>query len=175
MKDDDTSTKKRLTFSMIDTVRTPEDLKPIASISVNWPPSDGRCMCCGRHLSELTPFGGPGDPVRGDFSGALLIKYCRPTGPYDEEAVKAHKEALECHEADGYDDHIEWMKAKYGEEEGFHLYITDVAWNTYTTSWECRDCVILPDSEYFARLYEGYREEQERQEAEEAPEESGPQ
>jgi len=46
-------------------------------VRINPPPSDGRCECCRRHVSELKPFGGPGDPLVGDFSGALLVKHFR--------------------------------------------------------------------------------------------------
>jgi hypothetical protein len=40
-----------------------EDLNPKRRIIINGPPSDGRCQVCGRHMNELTPFGGPGDPL----------------------------------------------------------------------------------------------------------------
>jgi hypothetical protein len=35
------------------------------------------CDCCNRHISELKPFGGSGDPLRGDFSEELLVKRYR--------------------------------------------------------------------------------------------------
>ena len=47
------------------------------TIWINPPPDDNCCECCGRHISELKPFGGPGDPLVGDFSGALLVKHFR--------------------------------------------------------------------------------------------------
>lgn len=48
------------------------------TIWINPPPADNRCECCGsRHISELKPFGGPGDPLVGDFSGAFLVKHAR--------------------------------------------------------------------------------------------------
>lgn len=47
------------------------------TIWLNPPPVDNRCECCGRHISELKPFGGPGDPLVGDFSGAFLVKHFR--------------------------------------------------------------------------------------------------
>ena len=31
-----------------------EDLKQRPGMNINPPPSDGRCMCCGKHISELT-------------------------------------------------------------------------------------------------------------------------
>ena len=47
------------------------------TVWINPPPIDNCCECCGRHISELKPFGGPGDPLVGDFSAALLIKHFR--------------------------------------------------------------------------------------------------
>ena len=51
-----------------------KDLKIKARININPTPKDGRCDCCGRHISELTPFGKAGDPLVGDFDGELLVK-----------------------------------------------------------------------------------------------------
>lgn len=42
---------------------------------VNPPPRDGCCDRCGRTMAELPPFGGPGDPLVGDFTGMKLIKF----------------------------------------------------------------------------------------------------
>jgi hypothetical protein len=36
------------------------------------------------------PYGKAGDPLVGDFEGALLIKTFRPAAPYDEEAEKLY-------------------------------------------------------------------------------------
>jgi hypothetical protein len=45
------------------TVESEEDLKTIPGVSnINPPPQDGRCDCCGRHISELRPFGDSGEP-----------------------------------------------------------------------------------------------------------------
>lgn len=46
-------------------------------VQINPPPEEGCCECCGRHVSELKPFGGPGDPLVGDFTGAFLVKHFR--------------------------------------------------------------------------------------------------
>ena len=50
-------------------------------ILINAPPSNGRCMICGRRINELDAFGGPGDPCLGDFVGAKLIKMWREDYP----------------------------------------------------------------------------------------------
>ena len=54
-----------------------EDLEPRPGININPPPHDGRCQCCGRSLDELKPFGKAGDPLVGDFDGALLVQKFR--------------------------------------------------------------------------------------------------
>ncbi len=71
-----------------------EDLNPKCRIIINGPPSDGRCQVCGRHMNELTPFGGPGDPLVGDFTGELLVKTFRWDWPLDVEAEIAWDEAI---------------------------------------------------------------------------------
>ena len=48
-----------------------------AGILINPPPRDRRCECCRKHIDELKPFGGKGDPLAGDFRGALLVKTFR--------------------------------------------------------------------------------------------------
>ena len=50
-------------------------------VLINPPPEDAKCMICGRHVSELGTFGGPGDPLVGDFSGAKLVKKGREDYP----------------------------------------------------------------------------------------------
>ena len=48
---------------------------------INPPPDDRRCAICRRHVDELASFGGPGDPLVGDFSGAKLVKHWREDYP----------------------------------------------------------------------------------------------
>ena len=57
-----------------------KDLKPEPGININPPPPSGRCECCRKHISELRPFGGPGDPLVGDFTGEYLVKGWRDFG-----------------------------------------------------------------------------------------------
>ena len=52
----------------------------MAGERINPPLDDGRCYGCGKHISELRPFGGPGNPLDEDFTGALLVKIYRPMG-----------------------------------------------------------------------------------------------
>ena len=46
-------------------------------ISINPPPMDMGCECCGRHAKDCKPFGKAGDPLVGDFDGVLLLKNFR--------------------------------------------------------------------------------------------------
>ena len=71
-------------------------------ISINPPPQDGNCEVCGKNVKDLKPFGKEGDPLVGDFNGALLVKTFR-----GQECIGA--------------------------------------------SWECRDCIILSDKEYWEK------------------------
>jgi hypothetical protein len=125
------------------------DLEPKPGFNINPPPADGRCDCCKRHISELEPFGGPGDPLVGDFNGACLVKTLRPTGPYDEEAVTAMDEAQEKSK-----DPLGWLVDKYGKEKGEKLGLIAMAWGQVGSSWECRDCIVLDYDEYFENLQE---------------------
>jgi hypothetical protein len=153
-----------------DRVMGPEDLKPRRGINIEPPPSDARCDCCGRHISELTPFGGRGDPMAGDLSGVLLNKMYRRTIQPDEEVLKAWHEAEKRYKADGYDNSYEWLKAKYGQEKAHELVELDAACSQIGASWECRDCAILYTDEYFEKLRRRYQER-----AAGLPEEAGPQ
>jgi hypothetical protein len=55
-------------------ISSEKDLKDKARVSINPPPEDGRCDCCGKHISELKSFGKTGDSLVGDFDGKLLVK-----------------------------------------------------------------------------------------------------
>jgi hypothetical protein len=121
-------------------------------ILINPPPSDDRCQVCGRHISELKPFGGSGNPLVGDFNSELLVKIWRPSGPYNDEAMKAIDEAL----ASG--DPLQWFKDKYGAEKGESLYWAAQAYDCIGASWECRDCIVLNHDEYFGKPRQRYQE-----------------
>ena len=123
-------------------------IKP-EQIIINGPPRDNRCECCGKHISELKPYGGPGDPLRGDFKGAYLVKNCRRSAPYDEEAEKAVEEAEACFGDEGFDAGKKWLITKYGKEETEQMFIAISVHSLVGKSWECRDCIVLNTDEYF--------------------------
>jgi hypothetical protein len=100
------------------------------SIIINPPPYDKKCQVCGKHINELKAFGHAGDPLVGDFHGALLVKTFRTM-------------ALELEGK-----HLEDYKKKCTEEQ-FSFYEQLIS--TVEASWECRDCIILSTEDYFKR------------------------
>ena len=52
-----------------------KQIKKPVTICINPPPRDRACECCGK--TDMKPFGGAGDPLVGDFKGALLLKTFR--------------------------------------------------------------------------------------------------
>ena len=126
-------------------------------ILINPPPRDARCECCGRHASELKPFGGAGDPLVGDFKGALLVKTFRRMAPpgihsyeiddlLDEEGQLDEKKFIE----------------KYSKEDLESFYFAEQLMGTVEASWECRDCIIL-DGEDFYNKRDEYRKKLEKE------------
>jgi len=146
------SKKQNQTLRELDSVKYEDYLKVKAGERIYPSLRDGRCDCCGKHISELKPFGGPGDPLDGDFTESLLVKTYRPLGPYVEEAEKALREAERYYKSDGFDNEFEWMIDKYGEEKAEELYAADYYHHEVWSFWHCRDCVVLDMDEYFEKL-----------------------
>jgi len=149
-----------------------DDLKKECRFSINPPPGEGMCEVCGRHLSELKPFGGPGDPLVGDFTEKLLVKKWRRDAPYDKGAARAweeaKQEAKELWKAKGRelgsekpseDYFFGWFIGKYGRAKGLKFYYWREFWVSSGSSWECRDCIVLDQNEYFAKKYNWDEEE----------------
>ena len=110
-------------------------------------------------MNELKPFGGPGDPVAGDFSGELLVRTYRANLPTDLEAEKAWEEASKSLKgATQGKDFLPWFIANYGEEKGKSLYEYGVVGQTISASWECRDCIALDEDEYFEKINQTWGE-----------------
>ncbi len=146
------SEKKIYSLKELDRVKYEDylNLKPGEKI---YPPlSDFRCDCCKKHILELKPFGGPGDPLDGDFTEALLVKTYRPIGPYVEEAEKALREAERYYKSDGFDNEFDWLIDKYGEEKAEALHSAELYHHEVLSCWDCRDCVVLDLDEYYEKL-----------------------
>ena len=139
-------------------ISSEKDLKIKAGVNINPPPKDGWCVCCGRHISELTPFGKAGDPLVGDFDGELLIKKFRTIGPYDEKADQALKYVEMLMEKEGCtgDYLLEWMEKIYGKEKGERYHLIVDAYSQGEWSWECRECAVLDTDEYFEQIEKTY-------------------
>ena len=141
-----------------DSIKKEKDQKPNDSINTNPRPLEGECDCCGRHISELKPFGGPGDPLVGDFTGCYLIKKHRPDRPYDEEAEEAFEQAKKLYRIEGFDHPLGWLVDRYGFEKGKDLYERTSGFFTVSRSIECRDCAVLDDNEYYYKRVEKRQE-----------------
>lgn len=130
------------------------------AISINPPPQDGRCECCRRHVSELKVYGGPGDPLVGDFTGAKLIKTFKSLTysikEYDiilDEVEQASK-----NQNNNYESFEEMLIAKVGEKEAVNLMLYSQLVGTVGAEWICRDCILLDDEEYYKKKEKSYLE-----------------
>ena len=68
--------------------------------------------------------------------------------------------AEKCLAADGYKDKdpLEWLIKKYGKDKGEKFYYSYQTYCITVSSWECRDCIILDESEYCEKLRERHSE-----------------
>jgi hypothetical protein len=122
------------------------------------PPKYDRCDCCGRHISELTPFNKNDDPLVGECDGELLMITRRRLTAYDEKAEKAYDHVKKLMEKEGQanDCPSKWFKKIYGEELGGRYSITVEAYRQVDYVMECRDCVELDEEEYFEQIRKTY-------------------
>ena len=136
--------------------------KPI--IHINPPPQDRKCEVCGRGFKDLKPFGKAGDPLVGDFNGSILVKHFRTMAMpvTDKKFIELQKE---CEKKKNWDDFEEKLDQIYGKEKAKQILFTDQLANTVEASWECRNCIILDDIQYFRKLYGQREKEAEQKEA----------
>lgn len=136
-------------------VSTEEDLK---LSEINPPPHDGRCNCCGRHLSELKPFGKAGDPLPGDFDGALLVKTFRGDALLDDEIDKIMWGFFDgCCSKEDYDKAEGKLIEKYGQEKAEEMMMYHQLSRTVSPCWECRDCIVLDTDEFYKKQAESWK------------------
>jgi hypothetical protein len=132
-----------------------EDLKPRKGIiNINPPPADGRCYCCGKHISELMTFGKAGDPLVGDFYGALLVKKFRTALPAPSIEISEIYERLfgSCETKADYERAESRLAREYGQKDADDIMILISGASQVDASWECRDCIVLDMDEYFEKL-----------------------
>jgi hypothetical protein len=142
-------------------IATEQDLQLGNGFYINPPPQDGRCYCCGRHISELEPFEKDEDDFVFDLDGEYLVKAWRPAGPYDEGAEQAVREAEQRFSEEGFDGPLEWLIDVYGEGKGKSLMYAAEAFGTSCADWLCRDCIVLDEDEYFEKLRQRSAQESE--------------
>lgn len=132
-----------------------EDMEPWEEVvDLNVRPEDGRCHCCGRYLDELEPFGKAGDPLIWDFDGCLLVRQWRPSAPPPPEKVREiYDEFFDgCNRKDKFATAKKMLVQEYGEEEAECIILAVSVNSCPTTSWECRDCIVLSHIRYFDKL-----------------------
>ena len=95
-------------------------------ILINPPPEDGTCVFCHRHVSELTAFGEPGDPLVGDFSGVKLLKSYRYDYPFHVGSTR------ECRDCFVRPEPMWWIAP---EEERLGRRLTDTEINELRHEW----------------------------------------
>lgn len=121
-------------------------------ISINPPPQDLKCECCGRHISKLKPFGKAGDPLVGDFDGQLLLKMFRAMTWHREEWDKILEEVYEqCRNTESWEDFESDLIKHVGKKKAQTLIGYDQLVNTVEASWECRECIVLYGKEFFEK------------------------
>ena len=137
-------------------IKNEQDSLPGAGIDIN-PPKDGRCYCCGRHISQLRPFGTAENSLVADFDGSYLVKTWRPTGLYDEEAKQALREADQRFLEEGYESPEEWLADVFGKEKAAQLMHSVEVFATSSARWLCKDCMVLDEYEYLTKLHQRRR------------------
>jgi len=121
-----------------------------------------RCEVCGKQISELKPFS---DEKFADLikKGLLkkhtrLVKIFRPLGPPVEEAGRTWEEAEKVfNEMSGLDACTwfqSWFISRYGKERGHELLTATNLYGIKELVWQCRDCALLDENEYFEKRAE---------------------
>ena len=126
--------------------------------NINPPPSDGKCKCCRRHISELKPYGGAGDPLVGDFYGELLVKTWMPMYPSIEDDDRLYEKYFgNCHTQEDHAKARDVIVRDLGEEEAERILLSTSATDTVEAVWLCRDCLVLDLDEYIEKQYPEYK------------------
>jgi hypothetical protein len=123
-----------------------QDMRKEENLAESTPSPDMRCEVCYKLVSELKPFGGPGDPLVGDHNGELLVNKWRPFIILNQKEANAWVNAVTM----ARDNLLSWFVERYGEEEGRKLF--DLGQDIRGEgSWECRDCIVMDDEEYWIK------------------------
>lgn len=127
-------------------------------IIINGPPLDSRCDVCGKYIEDLKTFGKAGDPLVGDFNGALLVKTFRTMAPHGsvknilkEKGINIDPVTLYEEDRIKYDKFEKELLEKYGKKFMDNYYFAMQLEDTVEASWECRECIILPEKEWWEK------------------------
>ena len=125
-------------------------------LTINPPPNDKKCECCGVHIKDLSIFGKEGDPLVGNFEGAKLVKIFRPMlYRHKKEIYNTKRMWIKPNTKNNKEDfpildEKKFMK-KYGKKKLEEYWLYEQLCDTIEASWECRNCIILSNKEYFNR------------------------
>jgi hypothetical protein len=127
-----------------------KDLKRGDGLYINPPPQDGRYECCGRHISELKPFGTARHLYFGDLDGALLVKAWRPLLPDDPRPQSIYDEMIVTGEPGNlFENSTRYLMEKSCHGKTTELRVYHFSGNSKVGAiWECRDCFFLDEAEY---------------------------
>jgi hypothetical protein len=122
--------------------------------NLNPPPMDGRCECCGRHISELRPFGKVRHPIFGEVKGALLIKRWRKLQPHDARPKIVHGEMFVKWPAGTIlENGMKYLIEQSGDGQAKEIRLYHFSGeHKVGSSWECRDCIDLDEDDYLEKL-----------------------
>jgi hypothetical protein len=127
-----------------------KDLRLRPGFNISPPPEDGRCMCCGKHLRELKPFGKGENQSCDDHSGALLVKHWIWGGflPEEEDLRFMEEFFQDCGPEETPE--LSFMRAeerfiqKNGKKKAEIIIPRIKAISSQlTTTWLCKDCSVL--------------------------------
>ena len=78
---------------------------------------DNRCELCDRHISELKPYGGKGDPLEDDFTGEYFVIRPRPIVRCSKEYKNPLEGPFMCVNGTNLDSVRTFLTNKYGKKE----------------------------------------------------------
>jgi len=122
------------------------------------------CECCGRTEYELEPFSKLGDSeITEKFGDALLVKSPRPLCPPDKEVNRIWKKFFgRCRTNTDFEKSRAKLVQKYGQERVSEIDFIAQASGHFEKVWQCKDCAILSDEEYYEKLGARKAREKER-------------
>jgi hypothetical protein len=136
----------------LDSIDDEEDIKAKDGINTNNHHNEMRCDCCRRPLSELTPFGKAGDPLVGDFDGALLVRKFMEDAPHNAVVERIYDEFFyNCPTDKEFQKAKEKLAQKYGELQAKYIINWVHMSGSVGPSRQCRDCICLDWYEFEER------------------------